>query len=92
MKALQLGLQGWQWKQRDHAFLNVLQELELGSSADFRQGWITATSFPSEVHVELLNVGAIPDPYVGFNEHQVQCALPAKIWDVRTPLTISILF
>lgn len=32
-------------------------------------------SVPSEVHVELLEAGLIPDPFVGFNEHKVQCRL-----------------
>ncbi|KAJ7062793.1 glycoside hydrolase family 2 protein [Mycena amicta] len=35
-------------------------------------GWRAAQTSPSEIHVELLKSGLIPDPYIGFNEHKVQ--------------------
>ncbi|KAH9919171.1 glycoside hydrolase [Epithele typhae] len=54
----------WTWKQRDESVASVLEEL--GSS------WNMATEFPSEIHVELLKAGKIPDPFLGFNEHEVQ--------------------
>ena len=57
--------QNWSWKQRDMAVASVLDELS--------SSWSSATSFPSEVHVELLKAGRIPDPFIGFNEHEVQC-------------------
>lgn len=57
----------WSWKQRDPS-VDVLGEI--GSD-----GWKPATSFPSEIHVELIKAGLIPGPFVGFNEHKVQCAL-----------------
>ncbi|KAL1661316.1 glycoside hydrolase family 2 protein [Schizophyllum commune] len=34
--------------------------------------WYPARTSPSEIHVELRKAGFIPDPYIGFNEHQVQ--------------------
>ena len=34
--------------------------------------WYSARTSPSEIHVELRKAGFIPDPYIGFNEHQVQ--------------------
>ncbi|KAG6881991.1 hypothetical protein C0992_013000, partial [Termitomyces sp. T32_za158] len=70
-KTLQLD-QGWFWKQRNKELSSVLEEVESPSRGDIEEGWRTAHAFPSEVHVELLKEGLIPDPYVGFNEHQVQ--------------------
>lgn len=72
---LNIGKQDWWWKQRDPSIVDVCGEVGQVSAgdADFRTGWKKATSFPSEVHVELLKLGAIPDPYIGFNEHAVQC-------------------
>ncbi|KAG6856280.1 hypothetical protein H0H87_005890 [Tephrocybe sp. NHM501043] len=60
--------QGWSWKQRDNKILSVLDELHGG----IEEGWRMARTFPSEVHIELLKEGLIPDPYIGFNEHKVQ--------------------
>ncbi|KAI0717520.1 glycoside hydrolase [Cerioporus squamosus] len=56
--------QNWSWKQRDASIESVLDEVH--------SSWSPATSFPSEVHVELLKAGRIPDPFLGFNEHDVQ--------------------
>ncbi|KAJ7166082.1 glycoside hydrolase [Mycena filopes] len=53
----------WSWKQREPAVGSVLEEVE---------GWKAAQAYPSEIHVELLKSGAIPDPYLGFNENKVQ--------------------
>ncbi|KAH9480071.1 Beta-mannosidase B [Psilocybe cubensis] len=71
---LDIGKQDWWWKQRDASIIDVRDESNQGNApeADFRASWKKTTSFPSEVHVELLKLGAIPDPYVGFNEHAVQ--------------------
>ncbi|KAI0738846.1 glycoside hydrolase [Daedaleopsis nitida] len=57
--------QNWSWKERDTAVASVVDEVGAAS-------WTTATTFPSEVHVELLRAGRIPDPFLGFNEHEVQ--------------------
>ncbi|KAJ7740535.1 glycoside hydrolase superfamily [Mycena metata] len=53
----------WSWKQREPAVESVLDEVD---------GWKPAQAYPSEIHVELLKSGAIPDPYLGFNENKVQ--------------------
>ncbi|CUA67033.1 beta-mannosidase [Rhizoctonia solani] len=70
--------ENWQWKQRDPKIKSVLDEstqhgLFLEQDAkDTKSAWRKATTSPSEIHVELLKVGIIPDPYTGFNEHKVQ--------------------
>ena len=70
-RVLQLN-SGWYWKERNSAdyesvVTEVPEEPRRGSS------WAPAQQFPSEIHVELMKSGRIPDPFVGFNEHQVQC-------------------
>ncbi|KAF4615614.1 hypothetical protein D9613_012895 [Agrocybe pediades] len=89
--SVDLGSYPWFWKQRlpSESLPNVLDELDLqeatgvgSDSGDFVQGWrrtsIPASGsgyIPSEVHVELMNAGVIPDPYVAFNEHKAQSFL-----------------
>ncbi|EED80557.1 hypothetical protein POSPLDRAFT_128099 [Postia placenta Mad-698-R] len=58
---------GWHWKERDPTVQSVLDEPQNG-----RLPWTIARSFPSEIHVELMQNGRIPDPFLGFNEHKVQ--------------------
>lgn len=58
----------WTWKERDSSIPSVIDEVN-----DNVQGWIPAASFPSEIHAELIKAERIPDPFVGFNEHEVQC-------------------
>src|SRR5262249_537226 len=55
---------GWQLKQRDPS-----QDLQ----ADFAaaEGWLPASA-PGSVFLDLLAAGAIPDPFVGLNENEVQ--------------------
>ncbi|KAG8713456.1 hypothetical protein FRC08_013238 [Ceratobasidium sp. 394] len=69
----------WRWKQRDPAIPNVLDELVQHMPLllnqdikDTKSTWRKAVSSPSEIHVELLKAGLIPDPYRGFEEHKVQ--------------------
>lgn len=58
----------WRWKERDAAITAVWEEVK------DEKGWNTAQSgLPSEIHVELMKAQKIPDPYIGFNEHKVQC-------------------
>ncbi len=54
----------WSWKQRDSKLPMV------GEVAT--TGWRSTQAYPSEIHVELLKNGLIPDPYRGFAEHEVQ--------------------
>ncbi|KZT12292.1 glycoside hydrolase family 2 protein [Laetiporus sulphureus 93-53] len=64
---------GWYWKERNPARGSVLQEVpRLPGGLQSGVQWTAAQSFPSEVHVELLKAGRIPDPFLGFNEHKVQ--------------------
>ncbi|KAI0642837.1 glycoside hydrolase [Trametes meyenii] len=62
--------QGWYWKERDPSVFSVIDEV--GSVAQGQRGWTPAASFPSEIHCELIKAGRIPDPFKGFNEHEVQ--------------------
>ncbi|EIN13700.1 glycoside hydrolase [Punctularia strigosozonata HHB-11173 SS5] len=62
---------GWQWKERCTA-LTLFADINADHTSDSKYQWRYADSIPSEIHVELLKAGLIPDPYVGFNEHLVQ--------------------
>ncbi|KAA1472333.1 glycoside hydrolase [Dentipellis sp. KUC8613] len=57
---------------------------------DTKKAWRAATAFPSEVHVELLAAGLIPDPFVGFNEHAVQW-IGHEEWLYRTTFALDAL-
>ncbi|KAJ3788678.1 glycoside hydrolase [Lentinula aff. detonsa] len=68
-------LETWAWKQRDSTIEHVLNEIEAPDVTGMELptiGWRAAEKYPSEVHVELMSSGMIPDPYIGFNEHTVQ--------------------
>lgn len=54
----------WSWKQRDPK-VPIIGEVTT-------TGWRSTQAYPSEIHVELLKNGLIPDPYRGFAEHEVQ--------------------
>jgi len=58
---------GWLWKEYEDGDLSLS-----GPNSSSQDGWMPATSFPSEIHLELLKAGRIPDPFLGFNEHEVQ--------------------
>jgi hypothetical protein len=40
-----------------------------------KEEWHPVSTFPTSVHVELIKLGKIPDPYIGLNEWDVQCEL-----------------
>lgn len=63
MKKLLL-TKNWQFKQRDPAF-------ELAADFARPEAWAPAT-VPGSVHQDLLAAGAIPDPFYGLNEREVQ--------------------
>jgi beta-mannosidase len=55
---------GWQLKRRDPA-------RDLPADFAAADGWIPASA-PGSVYLDLLAAGAIPDPFVGLNENDVQ--------------------
>ena len=57
------------WKERDTSVASVLDEYDPARV----EKWNRAEAVPSEIHVELMKKGKIPDPYIGANEHKVQC-------------------
>ena len=60
----------WRWKERNITIDHVWDEV----SKD--EGWSPVRAgMPSEIHVELMKAHMIPDPFIGFNEHKVQCKL-----------------
>ena len=62
---------GWRLKRRSVGNnFSVVDELLQWDKGFLYFGTI---NIPSEVHVELLKAKLIPNPYVGFNEHRVQC-------------------
>lgn len=79
---------GWHWKERDATYRSVWDEaLQLTHATDsLNSTWTAAQTFPSEIHVELLKAGHIPDPFIGFNEHKVQCETrpidPSNSWQL----------
>ncbi|KAF9076833.1 glycoside hydrolase [Rhodocollybia butyracea] len=68
----------WAWKQRNASVEHVLDEIHQQDidanvkNVEPTAGWRKAQRYPSEIHVELISSGLIPDPYLGFNEHIVQ--------------------
>ena len=68
--------QGWAWKERDVSIASVLDEVD--------SSWTDAAAFPSEIHVELLKTGRIPDPFKGSNEHEVQCEFQYRRFQLWT--------
>ncbi|KAF8309073.1 glycoside hydrolase [Clavulina sp. PMI_390] len=74
---------GWQWCQRDTTrdLLDQSRYIESSRSQKYPEesknaqtmyDWRNCAEFPTEIHVELMEAGLIPDPRIGFNEHRVQ--------------------
>ncbi|PCH40558.1 glycoside hydrolase family 2 protein [Wolfiporia cocos MD-104 SS10] len=75
--------EGWHWKERDPARQSVLDEvprLQQSFRTGLNPSWTSVRSFPSEIHVELLKNGRIPDPFVGFNEHKCLIGVGEREW------------
>lgn len=71
MKAQSVELKAnWVWKERDVGVSSVLDEV---SELKLESGWTPVHAMPSDIHVELMKTQRIPDPYLRFNEHKVQC-------------------
>lgn len=64
----------WVWKQYDPQDDNLETMFSTGSSLKASDQWSKCANFPSEIYVELIEKGSIPDPSIGFNEHLVQCS------------------
>lgn len=48
---------------------------QIGGGEGTQDGeWLQTSKAATSVHVELLRLKKIPDPFVGLNEHDVQCA------------------
>lgn len=58
----------------DWRFKEVVREDDGGAVLS---SWMAVASFPSEVHMDLLDHHHIPDPFISFNERDVQCECPA---------------
>jgi beta-mannosidase len=44
-----------------------------GGQANSNGEWLKSSKAVTSVHVELLKLKEIPNPYVSMNEHEVQC-------------------
>ncbi|KAK7447665.1 hypothetical protein VKT23_013921 [Stygiomarasmius scandens] len=82
---------GWKWKQRDTSITDITKELQLphgtykiDAETATKRSWLPVRTTPSEIHVELLKAGLIPDPHVGFNEHKFQCELSIFLLEYTT--------
>ena len=56
-----------------------------GGQANGAGEWLKASKSVTSVHVELLNLMKIPDPFVGLNEHEVQCKDSLRLWTAKRP-------
>ncbi|KIM32355.1 glycoside hydrolase family 2 protein [Serendipita vermifera MAFF 305830] len=70
----------WAWKQyvKDKdSDIALITDFHLDQGADLTS-WKPCESIPSDIHVELLRAGLIPDPLVGSNEHAIQWIADAE--------------
>lgn len=69
MTAIKVELKNnWRWKERNTAINDVWSE-----TYHWDRWHFVRKAVPSEIHIELVEAGAIPLPYAGFNEHKIQC-------------------
>ncbi|KAF4620078.1 hypothetical protein D9613_005220 [Agrocybe pediades] len=62
---------------------------QVGGGQGTNEGeWLAVSSFPTTVHVELLKLKKIPDPFVGLNEWDVQWVGEAE-WAFKTTLDVT---
>ncbi|EAU84749.2 beta-mannosidase [Coprinopsis cinerea okayama7 len=62
---------------------------QVGGGQGTKDGeWLSASSFPTTVHVELLNLGRIPDPFLGLNEWDVQWVGEAE-WKFKSAFQVT---
>lgn len=75
--------QGWSWKEHRPTSSDIL------STISSQEDWTPASTFPSEIHVELLDTGKIQDPFLGFNEHDVQWVGETE-WLYRSSFSVAV--
>lgn len=73
--------------------LRILNEgwsyTQVGGGLGTQDGeWLSATELPTTVHVELIRLKKIPDPFIGLNEWDVQWVGEAE-WAFKTTFTVS---
>ncbi|KAL4075886.1 glycoside hydrolase family 2 protein [Scleroderma citrinum] len=62
---------------------------QVGGGQGTKDGeWLPVTDFPTTVHVELLQLGRIPDPFLGANEWEVQW-IGESDWIFKNDFTIT---
>lgn len=62
---------------------------QIGGGEGTKDGeWVPVSSFPTTVHVELLKLGRIPDPFVGLHEWDVQWVGESR-WAFKTTFEVS---
>lgn len=89
----------WSWKQRNESVTSVHDELDapsIASSEDTKTevtaAWRPAQTYPTEIHVELLKADLIPDPYIGFNEHAIQCEFVIPQYQTKLNIRVDATF
>ncbi|CAE7190017.1 unnamed protein product [Rhizoctonia solani] len=72
-----------------HTGWSFTQVSERGETpVNAKDEWIPTSTFPTSVHVELIKLGKIPDPYIGLNEWDVQWVGEAD-WAFRTSFQLQ---
>ncbi|THV08604.1 glycoside hydrolase family 2 protein [Dendrothele bispora CBS 962.96] len=62
---------------------------QIGSGEGTKDGeWLPVSQFPTSVHVELLNLKRIPDPFVGLHEWDVQWIGETR-WAFKTTFSVK---
>ncbi|KAH7345103.1 beta-mannosidase [Rhizoctonia solani] len=73
-------------RSRGWSFTQVGERDEASVTA--KDEWIPTSAFPTSIHVELIKLGKIPDPYIGLNEWDVQWVGEAD-WAFRTSFQLQ---
>jgi hypothetical protein len=71
----------WYWKEYNPDGDDLEALSASTSSLEASDQWSQCAMFPSEIYVELIKKGSIPNPAIGFNEHLVQCSYSPLMLD-----------
>ncbi|KAI5480231.1 glycoside hydrolase family 2 protein [Pseudohyphozyma bogoriensis] len=71
LKDVKLKLEAWEYRQSSKPPLTPTRDV-LADAEGLAEGWTRCTQMPSQIHVELIEAGRIPDPFLGLNEEKVQ--------------------